>query len=325
MINSKRLLKKNKENFDIKEKIILEYYKYEKILKELKYNDINYELKLIKQFVDKIAVWYEFKFPDSKINKIFSNGNLELNTSFFASDTDVLYDTHSFFKRYLDGESRRLKKAKYPKILDITGTGNGHFHLTNKGIIEGADSFYQYKDCLIKDYGKFLEGVHVSNAKFVAEIEGYNLSDEDNIIEKTVNKYHASLKLREILLNIILYKIIERGGHRIGPKRGLLFAKEFNLNMDIPMTYGIDSSDYHNKDFIKIYLINGGHKDLNIFINYFYEDSFEFITIKEYIDKYYRKENDFYTKEELIELKKHLITRLTKCLKNREKTLTLKK
>lgn len=325
MIKNKRLLKKNKENFDINEKISIEYYKYEKILKELKYNDINYELKLIKQFVDKIAVWYEFKFPDSKVTELFTNSNLDLNTSFFTSPTDSLYDTHTFFKKYLDGESRRLKKPKYPKLLYMNATGNGHFHLTNKGLIEEADSFNQYKDGLVRDYGKFLEGIHISNAKFVAEVEGYNLNDEDNIIESTINKYNAYLKLREIILKIILYKIIERGGHRIGPKRGFLFAKEFNLDIDIPMTYGIDSSDYYKKDFIKIYLRNGGHKDLNIFINYFYEDSFEVVNIDEYIKKYYKNETDFYTKEELIELKKQLIIRMAKCLKNRKKTLSLKK
>ena len=38
-------------------------------------------------------------------------------------------------------------------------------------------------------------------------------------------------------LNCVMYRIIERGGNRIGPRRGFLFAKEFGRNIDIPMIF----------------------------------------------------------------------------------------
>ena len=34
------------------------------------------------------------------------------------------------------------------------------------------------------------------------------------------------------MLNCVMYRIIERGGNRIGPRRAFLYAKEFERNID---------------------------------------------------------------------------------------------
>ena len=67
-----------------------------------------------------------------------------------------------------------------------------------------------------------------------------------------------------------MYRIIERGGNRIGPRRGFIFAKEFNRNIDIPMQYGIDRSDPGLRDFINEYLKAGGNTSLACYDDYFY-------------------------------------------------------
>ena len=36
-----------------------------------------------------------------------------------------------------------------------------------------------------------------------------------------------------IKVSDVMYRIIERGGNRMGPRRGFLFAKEFGRNIDI--------------------------------------------------------------------------------------------
>lgn len=40
-----------------------------------------------------------------------------------------------------------------------------------------------------------------------------------------------------------LYRVIERGGARSGSRRGVLFAQEFGLDINIPVSYGVDLSD----------------------------------------------------------------------------------
>ena len=70
-----------------------------------------------------------------------------------------------------------------------------------------------------------------------------------------------------------MYKIIERGGNIIGPRRGYLFAKEFNRNLDIPMMYGASTYDSKNVDFANQYLDDGGNSDLECYNNYFLRDN----------------------------------------------------
>ena|SRR3989344_3034737 len=41
----------------------------------------------------------------------------------------------------------------------------------------------------------------------------------------------------------VLYRIIERGGNRSGPRRGVLFTEDFGLDLNIPVSYAIDWSD----------------------------------------------------------------------------------
>ena len=64
------------------------------------------------------------------------------------------------------------------------------------------------------------------------------------------------------MLDAVMYRIIERGGNRMGPRRGFLFAKEFGRNIDIPMMYGVDYSDPGLRSFIIEYI--------KLFINNFY-------------------------------------------------------
>jgi len=66
-----------------------------------------------------------------------------------------------------------------------------------------------------------------------------------------------------------MYRIIERGGNRIGPRRAFMFAKEFNLDINIPMKYGVDHSDPGLYHFISEYIKSGGAKDLVCISNYF--------------------------------------------------------
>ena len=62
-----------------------------------------------------------------------------------------------------------------------------------------------------------------------------------------------------------MYRIIERGGNRFGPRRAFLFAKEFGRNIDVPMMYGVDTSDPGLRYFMNEYLKAGGNPE-NVYV-----------------------------------------------------------
>ena len=99
-----------------------------------------------------------------------------------------------------------------------------------------------------------------------------------------------------------MYRIIERGGNRIGPRRGFIFAKEFNRNIDIPMMYAVDTSDPGLRTFMNEYLKSGGRTDLICYENYFRRKSNHPIlrktTVRKLVRDLWNNAATKYTKEE---------------------------
>ncbi len=99
-----------------------------------------------------------------------------------------------------------------------------------------------------------------------------------------------------------MYRIIERGGNRIGPRRAFLFAKEFGRNIDIPMMYGVDYSDPGLRSFIIEYIKAGGSKDLVCYRGYFSRKSknekLDTISIQDLLLTVSNNAVTFYTPEE---------------------------
>jgi len=62
---------------------------------------------------------------------------------------------------------------------------------------------------------------------------------------------HKSTGLPGDINQQVLYRVIERGGNRIGARRGVLFAQDFGLDVNVPVSYAIDWSDPHLYDFLK--------------------------------------------------------------------------
>lgn len=322
---SKYLANKQRYNLENKYEDLIE--KYRKTLKERGYTNLDEEVDDLKNFIEKMAVWYELKFSDPVTVKLFQCENLELDNSLFNySGEDPIYNTHTFINRYLRNEKYFLTRPKYKDIVDLSGSQ--HFHLTRKGKITSAEYLSSKSTKLPINCRDIFEGVHIANAKFVAEIEGIDLKDPNNNIDKAVNSYKNRIKAKEILLDAVMYKIIMRGGNKIGPLRAMLFAKEFNRDINIPMKYAISSSiDKDNKNLILNYLKNGGNRNIEIFINYFYKGIdpilVDYVSLDEFIKKEYKEDIDFYTKEELEEYKKDLYQRMVNSLNNRKLTLNL--
>ena len=66
------------------------------------------------------------------------------------------------------------------------------------------------------------------------------ISPTGNEIDKEIQIYEGKKERKSKMLDAIMYRIIERGDtYSIGARRGLLFAKEFKLDLLIPITYEI--------------------------------------------------------------------------------------
>lgn len=313
---SKALIIKKKVN--IAKKIDELDKEYCEILKKAGYINIKDERENYANFTDKMSFWYEMKFTDPQVYTIFTNKNLKLEADFFVSSDDAIYDTSTFINKYIPNEKYLLKKATYSKYIYLMN--NHYLEISPKGIVKHAHNLDN------KKHRQAFIGKHITEVALIAKKLEIDFNEET--IKSEIDKYKTNIKLREIILDTIMYKIIKHGGIRIGPRRALLFAKEFNRNIDIPMQYAIDTTDANDITLIKIYLNNGGKKSLELFINYFCEGieniMFDKITIKEYIKRFASDDIDFYAKEELEEYKNNLYQRMVNSLNNRKLALKLK-
>ena len=125
---------------------------------------------------------------------------------------------------------------------------------------------------------------------------------ENNEFIKAIQNYDNWIYQKEEMLNCVMYRIIIRGGNRIGPRRAFLFAKEFERNIDIPMAYGVDYSDPGLRLFINEYIKSGGKKELLCYNRYFSRASkyekLNTVTIGELIKNQWNNATTKYTPEE---------------------------
>ena len=310
-----------KKSIDLNRKIdeFIEWYKEEYI--KGNYTEIGeYHFPIeLRNLIEKVAVWYEIRYPSYEVNRLYHcmgeeftkideeifeknqyiNDNFDKNSDVRLLEWDKLLNTHAFINSLPFEEKNMFFKPQYIDILYLrSNISSVHFHLTKKGFVKEAENIGLYTNNVIKD--EELKGLHLKDVLRLFKEKNELLPD--NNIEKEIKKYERSSILKERFLNSILYRIIERGGNRIGPRRAFMFAKEFNLNIDIPMMYSIDMSDPGLRLFMNEYIKSGGKKDLNCYIDYFNKindsDIINTISIQELILTLNNNAATFYTPEE---------------------------
>lgn len=284
----------------------------------------------LRNFIEKMAVWYELRYPDYEINRrmpgsgqegisvsnemfntnSYVNELLDENSDIRALDWDEFYNTDAFISSLPWEEKYRFNRVRYRDIVyldpnysiqsedKIKGIA-AHLHLTSRGIVEEAEGFDLYTNNAITN--EQLEGMRVEDVLSLLREKNITLPEDSEIIE-TVKNAENWKKQREGLLDAVMYRIIERGGNRMGPRRGFLFAKEFGRNIDIPMMYAIDRTDPGLRRFINEYLKAGGSKDLMCYIGYFSRtnqmEELNTISIRKLLLKQANDALTFYTPEE---------------------------
>lgn len=286
------------------------------------YTDIGeyYAPREMRDLIEKIAVWYELRYPSYEINRLmpgsgqeqinvndvmfrnnpYVNELLDENSDAKELDWNDFYNTNVFMKSLPWEERCYFTKPRYRNIVYLNPNSRvAHLHLTKNGSVEMAEDVTGYTESVIKD--EELTGLNVRDVVKLFQEKGIELP-ENNELEKTINEANKWIQQKEGILDCAMYRIIERGGNRIGPRRAFLFAKEFGRNIDIPMMYAVDRSDPGLRLFMNEYIKSGGSKDLECYVGYFSraskKEKLDTVTIQDLILTLWNDAATFYTPEE---------------------------
>ena len=309
-------------SIDLNEKVeeFLNWY-FENMVKD-KYIDIGeYHLpKKMRNLIEKIAVWYELRYPDYEINRLmpgsgqeqinvndimfrnnhYVNNLLDENLDIKELEWNDFYNTEVFIKSLPWEERCYFSEPRYRDIVYLNPNyKSAYLHLTKNGFVEVAENITLYTKSAIKD--RELIDLNIRDVLKLFQEKGIELP-ENNELEKTIKEVDKRIQLKKGILDCAMYRIIERGGKRIGPRRAFIFAKEFNRNIDIPMKYAVDLFDPGLRLFMNEYIKAGGSKDLKCYINYFSrtnkEEQVKTTTIQDLILTQNNNAATFYTPEE---------------------------
>jgi len=277
-----KLLNKIEKDCDLDKKVdeFIEWYRENEIKGNYAAIGEYKETIKLRNFIEKMAVWYELNYPEQKVYQILS---LKECDRFLVESCDV----NSFLK-LLSPHERYFNYPEYmnPIYFD-SGIQLAHFHVTSDGFIVSAENieFILGNNGSIKS--KDLEGIYITEALEIIKKAGIQIPEDSDAL-RAIKRYKKEKYFMENLLDCVMYRIIERGDSYLGPRRAYLFAKDFGRNIDIPIMYGMDSTDPNLKDFLETYLEEDGKEDLECYLNYFYRDNkdeeCEIVTVKQVLN-----------------------------------------
>ncbi len=274
-------------DLDDKVDAFISWYFKNMVKDEFFYASQCHKTKKMRDFIEKMAIWYELRYPDYEVNRLIPGSTQER-----TQVDDVMFRNNSYVNDLLeeDADTKELEWSEFynrgaftdslpwkEKILlsspgykeivyfDIHSS-MAHLHLTKNGIVEMSEGVSIWSNYTIRD--EEITGLHITKVVELFKERGIKLP-ENNELEETIMAVSNLTYQKEEMLNCVMYRIIERGGNRIGPRRALLFAKEFKRNIDIPMMYGVDYSDPGLRIFINEYIKAGGSTSLECLVGYF--------------------------------------------------------
>ena len=262
--------------------------------------------RAMRDLIEKIAVWYELRYPSYEVNRLMpGSGQEEISISdvMFNSNPYVIktfdkkinemrlswdnfYNTGVFINSLPWEERCYFNSPEYSKKVYLDPNSRiAQLYLTKYyGFVLMSKNVTKYTNSVIKDAE--LIGLNIRDVIKIFQNKGIKLP-ENNELEMVIKKADKWIQQKEGILDCAMYRIIERGGNRIGPRRAFLFAKEFSRNIDIPVMYGVDFSDPGLRLFMNEYIKAGGNKDLRCYVDYFSRASntkkMDTITVQELI------------------------------------------
>lgn len=284
----------------------------------------NEELKKLKKLISKFVAWYEIRYPDYELSCMipfpYSDDSFPMNEILKEEkqvsdefDWATFYDKKVFLKS-LSIEEKMLISNKYI----FNGVRWLHFKSQND-LLHGIQVKLSKKMNV-----SYLFNITLNSIEHLSNIKGKNIDEAIQILkehgyeleknDRSFLEYYNSKKENSCkILEAVMYSLMKSGGRYAGPRRALLFAKEFKLNLDIPMSYGVIMDDEDTLYLIDEYLKNGGSEDLTCYVESFRKDK-KIMSLKDIIEKFLNDEPSFEIKQELSERKYDLLERLVTSL-----------
>lgn len=262
-------------------------------------NKSGYYVKEVKSLIEKVVLWYEFRYSNNYFDFLDVDKFLigDLSSSCNKTSWCNLFDYNKFSHRDMagsceslqwcdlfnydkfyyilsDSEKKLLDKPKFPNFVELQPGSRSHLHVDDNGIINDGDDVWVIKRdrCGVMSCGCFLNGSSLREFKRI-NIEN-NLGLDTTNIERIVGNVEYKESFRNGILDTIMYRIIESGGKYYGPRRAVLFAREFGINLEKPIKYG-------DSGLISEYLENNGNGDLICYPRYFDDRKDDGITANE--------------------------------------------
>jgi len=226
-------------------------------------NNVEHDVKDIKSIIDKVTVWYELRYPDSYLDQE------DVDQVMFGNTDNINVqnwgDFYNFDKFYYSLSKKEKSMLNIPIFADMIYLNNGrsHIHFNEDGSISDASDVYLFdrtKANGVYDAGSLLDGKSIDEWPKIMKEAG--ISADYLRINSIINNYKKRVNAREYLFDSIMFNLIERGGKYYGPRRGVLFAREFERDIKVPVSYG-DSS------LALEYLANDGDDTLMCYVDYF--------------------------------------------------------
>lgn len=292
----------------------------------------NEELKKLKKLISKFVAWYEIRYPDYELSCMvpfpYSDDSFLMNEILKEEkqvsdefDWATFYDKKVFLKS-LSIEEKMLISNKYI----FNGARWLHFKSQN-------DLLYGIQVKLSKKMNvSYLFNITLNSIEHLSNIKGKNIDEAIQILkehgyeleknDRSFLEYYNSKKENSCkILEAVMYSLMKSGGRYAGPRRALLFAKDFKLNLDIPMSYGIIMDDEDTLYLIDEYLKNGGSEDLTCYVESFRKDK-KIMSLKDIIEKFLNDEPSYEVQREIssrkYDLEEQLVTILNSQINSEE-------
>jgi len=223
----------------------------------------------IRDFIEKMAVWFELRYPDLEIKKIFGPNNMEVDVTkeiFYNNPhlADILknsmteidlkwhdfYNYDAFYASLSEEEKRFIKEPCYPDILYLYNKGGEHVHISSDGMIDMREymTFYNSQDITSNKVKEISVGGFIE----LFEKKGTPLPGDSEVI-RAENAYSNQNRLRNNIIECVMHRIMMRGDKKESSlRRAYLFAKEFcPMEMDFLAEYAVVYDDLELLRFMR--------------------------------------------------------------------------